>query len=52
MQRRDFIKAGAVAVAAAPSITRAVGRDKIRMGFIGIGQKREIELAGTGGCRQ
>ena len=39
MQRRDFIKAGAAAVAAVPSITRAIGRDKIRMGFIGVGNR-------------
>ena len=39
MQRRDFIKAGTAAAIAAPSITKAVGRDRIRMGFIGIGNR-------------
>ena len=39
MQRRDFIKAGTAAAIAAPSITKAIGRDRIRMGFIGIGNR-------------
>ena len=39
MQRRDFIKTGAAAAIGAPSIVKAIGRDKIRMGFIGIGNR-------------
>lgn len=39
MQRRDFIKVSAAAAVGAPSITKALGRDKIRMGFIGIGNR-------------
>lgn len=39
MQRREFIKAGAAAVAM-PAITKAAAADqKIRMGFIGVGNR-------------
>ena len=38
MQRREFIKAGAAAVAM-PAILKAAAADqKIRMGFIGVGR--------------
>ena len=39
MQRRSFLKSGAAAAVAMPSIAKAIGRDKIRMGFIGIGNR-------------
>ncbi len=39
MQRREFIRNGAVAAIGMPSITKALGRDRIRMGFIGIGNR-------------
>ena len=40
MQRRDFIKAGAAAAAAAPAIVRAAAApQKVRMGFIGVGNR-------------
>ena len=39
MQRREFIRKGAVAAIGVPSITKALGRDRIRMGFIGIGNR-------------
>ena len=39
MQRRSFLTSGAAAAVAMPSIAKAIGRDKIRMGFIGIGNR-------------
>ena len=40
MQRRDFIKVGAAAAAAAPAVVRAAAAvQKVRMGFIGVGNR-------------
>ena len=40
MQRRDFIKVGAAAATAAPAIVRAAAApQKVRMGFIGVGNR-------------
>ena len=40
MQRRDFIKVGAAAVTAAPTIVSAAAApQKVRMGFIGVGNR-------------
>ena len=40
MQRRDFIKVGAAAVTAAPAIVSAAAApQKVRMGFIGVGNR-------------
>ena len=39
MNRREFVKTAAVGLAAAPAVVRAQSGQKIRMGFIGIGNR-------------
>ncbi|MCQ2389938.1 MAG: Gfo/Idh/MocA family oxidoreductase [Kiritimatiellae bacterium] len=39
MNRREFLKVGGLAVAVTPNILRAGSRERVRMGFIGVGNR-------------